>query len=117
MASLQADSVKVLVVYSPAPRQVCEWPLDLPPGSTVAQALQASGLLVQFPGLSPQDLALGIWGKKAGLQQLLREQDRLEVYRGLRVDPKMARRERFSKQGAKKSGLFSQKRPGAKAGY
>jgi putative ubiquitin-RnfH superfamily antitoxin RatB of RatAB toxin-antitoxin module len=43
--------------------------------------------------------------------------DRLEVYRPLTVDPKVARRQRFVRQGAKTAGLFAKKRPGAKAGY
>jgi sulfur carrier protein len=47
----------------------------------------------------------------------LRDQDRVEFYRGLRVDPKVARRERFSKQGARASGLFAKRRPGSKPGY
>jgi putative ubiquitin-RnfH superfamily antitoxin RatB of RatAB toxin-antitoxin module len=41
----------------------------------------------------------------------------VEIYRPLRVDPKVARRERFVKQGARTAGLFVKKRPGAKAGY
>jgi len=45
------------------------------------------------------------------------EGDRLEVYRPLTVDPKVARRARFVRQGAKTAGLFANKRPGAKAGY
>ena len=56
-------------------------------------------------------------GKKAGLGQVLSDQDRVEIYRPLRVDPKVARRERFDTQGVKKSGLFAKKRAGAKAGY
>jgi putative ubiquitin-RnfH superfamily antitoxin RatB of RatAB toxin-antitoxin module len=47
----------------------------------------------------------------------LRDQDRIEVYRPLLVDPKVARRERFVKQGARGAGLFAKKRQGAKAGY
>jgi sulfur carrier protein len=43
--------------------------------------------------------------------------ERIEFYRPLRVDPKVARRERFARQGAKSAGLFAKKRPGAKAGY
>ncbi|MBW8723026.1 MAG: RnfH family protein, partial [Polaromonas sp.] len=43
--------------------------------------------------------------------------DRLEIYRGLRVDPKVARRERFNRQGVKRAGLFAKTRAGAKAGY
>ena len=51
------------------------------------------------------------------LLNALREGDRLEVYRDLRVDPKAARRERFNQQGAKTTGLFATRRVGAKAGY
>jgi hypothetical protein len=45
----------------------------------------------------------------------LQEGDRLEVLRPLRVDPKVARRERFQRQGAKTAGLFAKRRTGAKA--
>ena len=113
----QDGRLNITLAYSPEPRQVREWPLTLAPGSTVAQAIEASGVLGEFPDLHLSRLMLGIWGKKTGLRQVLREQDRLEIYRPLRVDPKIARRERFSKQGVKKSGLFATNRAGAKAGY
>lgn len=109
--------MNILLVYSPAPRQVREWPLVLPSGSTVAQAIERSGILAEFPELALTRLVVGLWGRKTSLRQVLRESDRLEIYRALRVDPKVARRERFSKQGVKKSGLFAKKRAGAKAGY
>jgi putative ubiquitin-RnfH superfamily antitoxin RatB of RatAB toxin-antitoxin module len=48
---------------------------------------------------------------------LLKEGDRVEWLRGLRVDPKVARRERFQKQGSRAAGLFASRRPGAKQGY
>jgi putative ubiquitin-RnfH superfamily antitoxin RatB of RatAB toxin-antitoxin module len=48
---------------------------------------------------------------------VLNPTDRVEVLRGLRVDPKVARRERFQKQGARTAGLFAKRRPGAKPGY
>lgn len=110
-------TLAITLLYSPAPRQVRQWDLSLPAGSTVAQALAASGVLLEFPELAESRLSVGIWGCKAGLRQLLHPQDRLEIYRPLRVDPKIARRERFNKQGVKKSGLFATKRAGAKAGY
>jgi len=47
----------------------------------------------------------------------MHEQDRLELYRPLLVDPKEARRARFEAQGARSVGLFARRRPGAKAGY
>lgn len=109
--------LKITLVYSPAPRQVHEWALELPYGATVAQALVASGLYEAFAELQAERLMLGIWGRKTSLDHRLHDQDRIEVYRALRVDPKIARRERFNRQGAKRAGLFANSRPGAKAGY
>ena len=106
----------VVVVYSAVPRQSREWHLELAEGETVAQAL-ARSVLVSFPALDRKSLSMGIWGKKARLGHALQAGDRLEVYRPLRVDPKVARRERFDKQGAKTAGLFATRRAGAKAGY
>ena len=51
------------------------------------------------------------------IRQALHDGDRVEIYRRLTVDPKVARRERFTKQGAKKAGLFTKRRAGAGAGY
>lgn len=65
----------------------------------------------------PDNASFGIWGRKQETSAPLREGDRIEVYRSLRVDPKVARRERFVGQGSRGAGLFSKKRPGAKAGY
>jgi putative ubiquitin-RnfH superfamily antitoxin RatB of RatAB toxin-antitoxin module len=110
-------SLHVTVVYSPVARQVAEVSLNLPASSSVLDALQQSGFLAQFPEIDRCDSAVGIWSRKAKLDDLLRDHDRLEVYRPLRVDPKVARRERFVKQGARSAGLFAKKRLGAKAGY
>lgn len=103
--------IRVLVASSPGPRQVVEWPLQLPEGATVRDAVQAG------PGLIAEDAEVGIWGRKAAWDTPLRENDRVEIYRGLLVDPKVARRERFQKQGARAAGLFAKRRPGAKPGY
>ncbi|MGC1174639.1 RnfH family protein [Polaromonas sp.] len=111
------SALAITLLYSPAPRQVRQWDLSLPVGSTVAEAIRASGVLLEFPELAEGRLSIGIWGRKTSLRQLLQQRDRLEIYRPLRVDPKIARRERFNKQGVKKSGLFAKKRAGAKAGY
>ncbi len=109
--------LQITVVYAPFPRDVREVVLQLNAGSTVLQALQASGLLRLFPDLDTCDLALGIWGNTADLTQGLQDLDRVEIYRPLRVDPKVARRERFVSQGARSAGPFVKKRAGAKAGY
>lgn len=109
--------MRITVVYSPAPREVCELSLALPEGSTAFQAIEASGLLQRFPDLDPLVQGLGIWGRKAGPDQVLSDQDRVEIYRLLKVDPKLARRERFQRQGTRATGLFAKRRPGAKPGY
>lgn len=110
-------ALQITVVFSPRPREVQERQLVLPDGADVAQALAACGWSGEV--LCAEDGAplLGVWGRKALLQQPLRDQDRVEIYRPLKVDPKVARRARFVKQGARASGLFARRRPGAKAGY
>lgn len=107
--------IRVTVVASPAARRVVEVELQLADGSHVEQAVQASGLLEQFAQL--RGAPIGVWGRKVSGKHVLRDQDRVEIYRPLKVDPKLARRQRFVKQGARSAGLFARKRPGAKAGY
>lgn len=107
----------VSVLYSPAARQVREVMLVLDVGSTVAMAVQASGLLAECPEIVQDRLEFGVWGRRCAPDQLLRDTDRVEIYRKLKVDPKVARRERFVKQGTRSAGLFARRRPGAKAGY
>jgi uncharacterized protein len=106
-----ADGVlQVTVVFSPAPREVREWRVLLQPGSTVKEAIAGSGLKTEFPEIDLDALGVGVWGRKATPRQVLRDRDRVEVYRPLKVDPKVARRERFRKQGARAAGLFARKR-------
>ena len=112
-----SGAITVTVAYSPAPRQVWEVTLTLPAGSTVQAAIDASGLLAQHPDINLSPGHVGVWGRKAPLDQPLRERDRIEIWRPLRVDPKLARRERFGQQGARTAGLFAKRRPGAKPGY
>jgi uncharacterized protein len=114
---MSEQTISVTVVYSHAARQTHEASLSLALGSSVADALAASGLIARFAELASSPLAVGIWNKRVELTQVLRNNDRVEIYRALKVDPKIARRQRFTKQGAKKAGLFSKSRPGGKSGY
>ena len=109
--------MRITVVYSPRARLVQEVQLQLAPGSTVDQAIRASGLMEQNKELQAGPLLGGVWGRKAAPEQVLRDLDQVEIYRALKVDPKMARRERFVKQGVRTAGLFARRRPGAKPGY
>ena len=86
--------IRVEVAYSPAPREVEVVALSLAPGSTLHQALQASGLLERHH-LDGAEVPVGIWGRRQPLQAELRDRDRVEIYRPLRCDPKEARRQRY----------------------
>ena len=99
----------ITLVFSPVQREVHEVALELLEPMTVLQALQRSGLLQRFPEIDNQNIIVGVWGRKTTLDKLLRDQDRIEIFRPLRVDPKVARRERFIRQGARVAGLFSKK--------
>jgi putative ubiquitin-RnfH superfamily antitoxin RatB of RatAB toxin-antitoxin module len=107
----------ISIVYSPIRREVRQWSVELPEGSKLWQALESCGLFSAFPELGANSPLLGLWGKRALYSDLLDDGDRVEVYRPLKVDPKVARRKRFNRQGVKRAGLFSATRAGAKAGY
>jgi putative ubiquitin-RnfH superfamily antitoxin RatB of RatAB toxin-antitoxin module len=59
----------------------------------------------------------GIWGKKVPWTQVVQADDRIELYRPLKVDPKVARRQRFKRQGKGRTGLFANRKSGSAAGY
>jgi uncharacterized protein len=93
--------LNVEVVFAAAPHDVRQVTLRVHEGSTLADALRASRLL---DGLSPAQadaLEAGIWGRVAPLDTLLREGDRVELTRGLLVDPKEARRQRYRRDGVR----------------
>ena len=109
--------MNISIVLGLHARQTLEFECDLPEGSQVVHAL--AQLHVMFPPFynSTQDWSTAIWGKPQSLDALLKPGDRIEVLRSLRVDPKVARRERFQKQGSRAAGLFANRRAGAKQGY
>jgi putative ubiquitin-RnfH superfamily antitoxin RatB of RatAB toxin-antitoxin module len=94
-----AEAVRVSVAYSPQARIVDETELTLPAGATLADAIRASGVLARHPGLDVAQAKFGIWGRVQAPETVLRERDRVEVYRPLQVDPKEARRLRYRKVG------------------
>jgi uncharacterized protein len=100
---------RVEVAYSAAARQVDCVALVMPPASTVRDALLASGLLERH-GLGIDAVSCGIWGRRCDVAQALRDGDRVEIYRGLTVDPKEARRLRYKGQ-RKTQATPKEKRP------
>lgn len=76
----------------------------LPEGSTVREAIERSGLLEEFPEIDLGKNKLGIWNKLAKADAVLRDQDRVEIYRPLIADPKEVRRQRAAEGKAMKKG-------------
>ncbi|WP_028229271.1 RnfH family protein [Paraburkholderia ferrariae] len=71
--------------------------VELAPGATVRQAIDASGILRQHPEIDLEKLKVGIYGKIKPLDAVLADHDRVEIYRPLIVDPKAARQRRVDK--------------------
>lgn len=91
-----ADGIEVEVAYALPERQ---WrvPLRLPPGATVRDAIELSGLRAAIAGLVVDDAHVGIFGRPVTLATALRPGDRVELYRPLRCDPKDVRRQRAAR--------------------
>lgn len=88
--------IAVEVVYA-LPHSQTVRQLNLPSGSTVGQAIDASGITRLIPEIDLQRNRVGIYGKLVKPDTVLRDRDRVEIYRPLMVDPKEARRRRVKK--------------------
>ena len=95
---MSQSKIAVEIVYALADRQVLRRIL-LPDGSTVEDAIQVSGLRAAFPEMDTTHV--GIHGEPVPLTTVLRDRDRVEIYRPLRADPKEVRRTRAAKKRAK----------------
>jgi putative ubiquitin-RnfH superfamily antitoxin RatB of RatAB toxin-antitoxin module len=73
--------------------------LRVPAGTTIGQAIAISGVLQEAPEVDLSTMQVGIYAKKKTLDTVLREHDRVEIYRPLIADPKNARRRKVSKAG------------------
>jgi putative ubiquitin-RnfH superfamily antitoxin RatB of RatAB toxin-antitoxin module len=88
-----AETIHVEVVYAKPERQEVA-SINLPAGSTVGQAIDASGLLAKHPEIDLLNNKLGIYAKLAKVDTTLRDRDRVEIYRPLIADPKEVRKQR-----------------------
>jgi len=66
-------------------------------GTTIEQAIKASGILQSFPDIDLAINKVGIWNRAAKLSDVLRDTDRIEIYRPLIADPKEVRKRRAEK--------------------
>ncbi|VVE89621.1 RnfH family protein [Pandoraea bronchicola] len=72
-------------------------PVTLPQGATMRDAIERSGVLQRFPELDLARVKAGVFGKVRALDAAVEAGDRVEIYRGLKADPKLARQRRVEK--------------------
>ncbi|HTV86959.1 MAG TPA: RnfH family protein [Dyella sp.] len=85
--------ITVEVVCATPGRQLLRQ-VTLPAGSRVAEAVERSGILKEMPEVVYDRARLGIFSRRVEPDEVLRDGDRVEIYRPLTLDPKDARRRR-----------------------
>ncbi len=98
-----SDRINIEVVYAlPGEQTLLEQ--QVASGTTVAEAIDACGILKKFPDIDLSKNKLGIFGKLTKADAVLRDKDRIEIYRPLIADPKEVRRRRAEEGKAMKKG-------------
>ena len=90
---VKRDTAHIQLCYA-LPEQAVVIDLDIELGCTLEQAIGQSGLLTQFPEIDLRHNKIGIYGKLKPLDTVLRDGDRIEIYRPLQADPMESRRRR-----------------------
>ncbi len=91
-----SSELRVEVCYAlPEAQTLIE--VRVPAGSTVRDALTASGIAERHPEIDLAKAKVGIYGKLKSLDTPLADHDRVEIYRALIVDPKVSRQRRVEK--------------------
>ena len=98
-----SELITVEVVYATAKKQKL-LSIKVPVGCTAQQAIEQSGLLLEFPEIDLSQQKIGIFAKAVKLDTVLRHKDRVEIYRPLIADPKEVRRQRAQAGKAMKKG-------------
>ena len=88
-----ANEIQIDVAYA-LPQQQVIIPLQVAAESTVEAAIKHSGILEKFPEIDLTQFKVGIFSKLTKLDAVLRDKDRVEIYRPLIADPKEVRRKR-----------------------
>lgn len=96
-------TIEVEVAYARPDRQELIR-LKVPEGATLRQAIESSGLLQKYPEINLDAGKFGIFAKLSKPDTVLRQRDRVEIYRPLLADPKEVRRQRAAEGKAMKKG-------------
>ena len=104
MTEQKTDStIKVEVLYA-LPHEQTLLVVEVPQNTTLADAVKISGLLGKYPEIDFATNKVGIFGKLSKLDTVLREKDRVEIFRPLIADPKEVRRKLAEEGKAMKKG-------------
>ena len=98
-----SEIFNIEVVYAMPDQQIL-LKRSVPAGTTVAGALKASGILDKHPEIDLANNKLGIFGKLTKADAVVRDKDRIEIYRPLIADPKEVRRKRAEEGKVMKKG-------------
>ena len=98
-----SDMINIEVVYA-LPEEQILLRRSVPAGTTAAEAVSASGLLEKHPEIDLAVNKLGIFGKLTKADAVVRDKDRIEIYRPLIADPKEVRRKRAEEGKVMKKG-------------
>ncbi len=98
-----SGTIDIEVVYALSERQTLIR-RSVPEGTTVADAINVSGILDKHPDIDLKANKLGIFGKLTKADAVLRDRDRVEIYRPLIADPKEVRRKRAEEGKVMKKG-------------
>lgn len=109
----EKPSINVEVAYAMAQKQVVR-KVNVDAGTTLGAAIVQSGIMMDFPDLELENAKVGIYGKAASMVTVIKEGDRIEVYRPLIADPKEVRRKRAAEGKAMKKGGGTETKPSDK---
>jgi hypothetical protein len=101
---VRAEPTLVVEVVYALPGEQALLALTLPRGSTIQDALDRSGIVERFPGVDFDACKVGVFGRVRSRDTLLRDGDRVEIYRPLRVAPREARRMRAQRPHSRRDG-------------
>jgi hypothetical protein len=97
------DKIDIEVVYALPTKQTL-LKQQVAAGTTVLEAVRTSGILEKHPEIDIATTKLGIFGKLVKPDTVVREMDRIEIYRPLIADPKEVRRKRAEEGKVMKKG-------------
>jgi len=97
-----AEMINIEVAWGDPEKQVL-LALEVEAGTTLVEAIELSGIRDQVPGMEIDAAHLGIFSRKKPPGFVLREGDRVEIYRPLIADPKEIRRKRAAEKSAQSS--------------